>query len=381
MTQTPGVLRQENSEANFITAQRYGDNGDNSSDGTSIGSGKGMCTDIDDRITLTPGVSRPEIIETKKITLTNGVLRRGYSYGNQRDYSKGDDSSGGDVYVNDSCLLMDECNNSVVSDDSFGQSDDVFRTLGVSRPVVTVPENSEDNYGTQVQVRAAQDKQGSEMCEVISDSDEQYIPRIRGGAGPSPPPPEEIEPDYEGSEEDDYFVASGNSNLPGEATGKDDSAAKSNTTERKTRGIRDLSLDDLEDQDVDWWYLEKKCLDLTDVEYQVQDKIERTRRDLDDSHIFCTDVSAMNFIKSPAFTDNSTSVLRLDHQEEDIYYEVIIHVLVEANLSCPVEMYFWYPTMYIKFATVDEGIAAHECLQGCKIPGFDNYCTLTAKYC
>ena len=119
MTQTLEVSREEIREANLITAQRYEDNGDDGSDGTSIGSGKGMSTDIDDCITLTPGVSRPEIIEAKKITLTPGVSRRGYSYGNQGDYSKGDDSSGGDVYVNDSCLLMDECNNSVVSDDSF----------------------------------------------------------------------------------------------------------------------------------------------------------------------------------------------------------------------------------------------------------------------
>ena len=104
-------------------------------------------------------------------------------------------------------------------------------------------------------------------------------------------------------------------------------------------------------------------MDLTEVEYQVQDRIESTRRDLDDSHIFCTDVGSMNFIKSPAFTDNPTSILRLDHQKEEIDFDIIIHILVQAKLPCPVEMYHWYPNMYIKFVTVDDAIAARDRLQ------------------
>ena len=54
------------------------------------------------------------------------------------------------------------------------------------RPVDNDPEHSVYSYVAQVEVRAAQDKQGSNTCEVISDSDEQYIPRIRGGTGSSP---------------------------------------------------------------------------------------------------------------------------------------------------------------------------------------------------
>ena len=50
--------------------------------------------------------------------------------------------------------------------------------------------------------------------------------------------------------------------------------------------MKDLSLDDLDKQDVDWWYLEKKCLDFTNFDIQRQKKIIRDRRDLDDSHIF-----------------------------------------------------------------------------------------------
>ena len=122
-------------------------------------------------------------------------------------------------------------------------------------------------------------------------------------------------------------------------------------------------------------------MDLTNFKTQLQEKIVRRRRDLDDSHIFCTDVGAMNFIKSPAFTDNPTSILRLDHQEEDIDFDIIIHLLVQAKLPCPVEMYYWYPNMYIKFVTVDDAIAARDRLQGEMLPGCDSRCTLTAKYC
>ena len=69
------------------------------------------------------------------------------------------------------------------------------------------------------------------------------------------------------------LVGSGSSHSPGETTGKGDSAAKSNITERKRRRMEDLSLDDLEEQDVDWWYFEKKRTVLTNVSTQQKKKM------------------------------------------------------------------------------------------------------------
>ena len=92
--------------------------------------------------------------------------------------------------------------------------------------------------------------------------------------------------DCKGEHEGNKIVGSGSNHSPGETTGKVDSAAESNTSGRERRGMTDISLDDLEEQDIKWWYYEKKHTDPTNIHQQQQKQIFRRRRDFDETHIF-----------------------------------------------------------------------------------------------